>query len=141
MKRRIEKIGINRWCLVVLTFMLTAPFLFTQGCDKGDFEKQTFKTEYQAVLLANGMYYFGKIEKINSRYIELKDVYYVRTFQNPETKQPDNKLFAKSKDLHLPDRMFINANQVILIEPVSPDSKIAQLMKGDKSQAGGAMTK
>ena len=47
---------------------------------------------------------------------------------NPETKQVSNVLVKRGKELHGPDRMYLNANQIIFVEPVGSASKVAQLI-------------
>jgi hypothetical protein len=77
----------------------------------------------------NGQYFFGKMEKTGSAYPVIKNVYYVRQQMNPETKEMKSTLFKRSLEAHAPDMMYINANSIAFIEPVSPNSKVAQLIK------------
>lgn len=93
-----------------------------------------FETPYQAVLLANGNAYFGKLEGYGTRFPVLTDVFYVQPTTNPETKQTVNVLVKRGKEMHAPDRMYLNPSQVILVEPVGPDSKVAQLIAEQKKQ-------
>lgn len=58
----------------------------------------------------------------------LTDVYYIVTETNPETKQSNNVLVKRGKELHEPDRMYLNPNLVMFVEPVGPNSKVAQLI-------------
>lgn len=122
--------------------LLMAAFLF-QGCDlnKSDPKKEDFKTEYQGVLLVNGTGYFGKIEKIGPRFIEMTDVHYVHNQQNTETKEMQSILIKRGKEWHGPDRMHINLNQVVVIEPVAPDSRLANMIKEIKTKSDGAVKK
>jgi hypothetical protein len=89
--------------------------------------KAQFNTEYQAVLLNNGLAYYGKIEKMGSRYVEMSDVHYVQSGVEQKTKKQTNVLLKRGKELHGPDRMIINADHVVFIEPVDPNSKLAAL--------------
>ena len=93
-----------------------------------------FDTPFQAVLLTNGSVYFGKLENYGTRFPVLSDVYYVQSTVNPETKQTTNILVKRGKELHSPDRMYLNPNQIILVEPVGPSSKVAQLITESKSK-------
>jgi hypothetical protein len=52
----------------------------------------------------------------------MTEVYYVVTQTNPETKQANNILVKRGKELHEPDRMYLNPSQIILVEPVDPGS-------------------
>jgi hypothetical protein len=93
-----------------------------------------FETPYQAVLLANGQAFFGRLENIGSSYPVLKDVYYVQTQVHPETKQVTNTLVRRGGELHGPDRMVLNASHIVLIEPVTENSQIAKLITELKKQ-------
>ena len=81
------------------------------------------ETPYQAILLANGQAYFGKIESLASRFPVMTDVHYVQTQVNQETKQTTNVLVRRGKEWHAPDRMILNASQIVLIEPVTEFGK------------------
>ncbi len=87
-----------------------------------------FATPYQAVLLTNGAVYYGKLSGYGTRNPTLTDVFYVMSKTDPETKQVTNMLVKRGKELHGPDKMYINANQIVMVEPVGPDSKVAQLI-------------
>jgi hypothetical protein len=87
-----------------------------------------FPTPYQAVLLSNGSVYFGHLQGYGGRQPVMIDVYYVVTQTNPDTKQTNNILVKRGKELHEPDRMYLNPNQIILVEPVGTSSKVAQLI-------------
>ena len=77
----------------------------------------------------NGSVYFGHLQNYGSRDPILVDVYYVVSQTNPETKQTSNVLVKRGKELHAPDRMYLNPSQILFVEPVGVDSKIAQLIK------------
>lgn len=87
-----------------------------------------FTTPYQAVLLTNGSVYFGHLEGYGGHNPVLTDVYYIVTQTNPETKQSNNVLVKRGKELHEPDRMYLNPNQLLFVEPVGPNSRVAQLI-------------
>jgi hypothetical protein len=87
-----------------------------------------FTTPYQAVLLTNGSAYFGKLEGYGSPHPVLTEVYYIVTQTNPDTKQNNNVLVKRGKELHEPDRMYLNPQQILCVEPVGPNSKVAQLI-------------
>ena len=91
--------------------------------------KVAFTTPYQAVLLVNGSVYFGHLQNYGSRHPILVDVYYIVSQTNPETKQTSNVLVKRGKELHAPDRMYLNPSQILFVEPVGVDSKVAQLIE------------
>lgn len=91
-------------------------------------------TPYQAVVLSNGSAYFGKLEGLGSAYPVLREVFYVQSVTNPETKQVSNILVKRGKEWHAPDRMILNASMIVFIEPVTPGSRVAQLISEAKNQ-------
>jgi hypothetical protein len=94
----------------------------------------TMTTPYQAVLLSNGSAYFGHLEGLGTTYPVLHDVFYVQSVTDPQTKQVNNVLVKRGKEWHAPDRMILNANMIVLVEPVSTGSRVAQLISQAKSQ-------
>ena len=86
------------------------------------------KDQFYAVLLNGGQLYFGKLEGLGTQYPVLTEVFYVQSRQDPETKQLSNILVKRGKEWHAPDRMIINASQIVLIEPVTAGSRVAQLI-------------
>jgi len=91
-------------------------------------------TPYQAVLLTNGSAYFGQLGGLGTPYPVLRDVFYVQSAQDPQTKAVSNILVKRGKEWHSPDRMILNANMIVLVEPVSPTSRVAQLIAQAKNQ-------
>ena len=87
-----------------------------------------FSTGYQAVLLSNGSVYFGHLQGYGSSQPVLTEIYYIATQTNSETKQSNNVLIKRGKELHEPDRMYLNPQQILFVEPVGPNSKVAQLI-------------
>ena len=94
----------------------------------------TMTTAYQAVLLSNGSAYFGRLEGLGTPFPVLRDVFYVQSSQDPQTKQVSNILVKRGKEWHAPDRMILNANMIVLVEPVNPTSRVAQLISQAKNQ-------
>ena len=88
--------------------------------------------KYYAVLLSNGSVYFGKLEGLDTPYPVLKEVYYVQSMSNPETKSVSNILVRRGKEWHGPDRMILNEKAIVFVEPVGADSKVAQLIAESK---------
>jgi hypothetical protein len=87
-----------------------------------------FSTPYQAVVLSNGAVFYGKLTGYNSRHPELTDVFYIVSKTDPNTKQVSNILVKRGKELHSPDRMYLNPQQIVFVEPVGTSSKVAQLI-------------
>ena len=91
-------------------------------------------TPYQAVLLSNGSAYFGQLEGLGTPFPVLRDVFYVQSSQDPQTKAVSNILVKRGKEWHAPDRMILNSNMIVLVEPVNPTSRVAQLIAQAKNQ-------
>lgn len=87
-------------------------------------------TTYEAVALTNGQLFFGRLDTADDagNYLDLRDVFYLQTRQNPETKAVANVLVKRGGEAHQPDRMIISRQQVLLIEPVKAESQIGQLI-------------
>jgi hypothetical protein len=113
------------WFLAAIV-VIVAAFMFVKDTRPGP--AATFSTPYQAVLLTNGSAYFGKLEGYGTPRPVLTEVYYIATQTNPETKQSTNVLVKRGKELHEPDRMYLNPNQILCVEPVGEKSKVAQLI-------------
>jgi hypothetical protein len=90
-----------------------------------------FATPYQAVLLTNGSVYFGHLSGYGGHAPILTNVYYVVSQTNPETKQVNNVLVHRGKELHEPDRMYLNPQSIVFVEPVGTNSKVAELIAQD----------
>lgn len=121
--------------LVAIAVVLGAALLATSACgDRGRATAPELSTQYQAVLLVNGQAYFGKIEKLGSPYVVLRDVHYVQSRVDPQTKATSNVLVKRGKEWHGPDRMILNAEHILLIEPVGPDSTVAKLIEELRKQ-------
>lgn len=93
-----------------------------------------FATPYQAVLLINGSVYFGHLQDYGTAHPVLVDVYYVVSQVDPATKQVSNSLIKRGKELHGPDRMYLNPDQIVFVEPVGANSKVAQLIAEQEAQ-------
>jgi hypothetical protein len=131
---------VSRGNSVILTVIISALVAMVMGGVTAYFSQHVFHgkvvltTPYQAVLLNNGSAYFGKIEGLGTPYPVLKEVYYIQSRQNPENKQVMNVLVKRGNELHGPDRMVLNANDIVFIEPVGPNSRVAQLIAEQKGK-------
>jgi len=119
----------------VSSLLLVALVTALAGCS-GHREKgpQINPSAYSAVLLDNNQVYFGKLDKADTAYPVLTDVYYIQSQVNQETKAVTNILVRRGSEWHGPDRMYLNARHILLIEPVGPGSKVSQLIEADKNK-------
>jgi hypothetical protein len=119
----------------VWTCSLLALLLVGVGCRNLDKTPEVPKLDskkYYAVLLSNGSVYFGQLEGFGSPYPVLTDVYYVASNVNKDTKEVNNALVKRGKEWHGPDRMILNEKNIVFIEPVGLDSRVAKLIEESK---------
>ena len=116
--------------LIFATLVLTLTALLLQGCS----DTPKFSSEYQAVFMDNGQVFFGKIENTGGTYARLKEVFYIGRQASPDGKDVQNILVKRGNEWHGPDYMYINKEHIVIIEPVSPSSRVAQLIKEAKNQ-------
>lgn len=102
---------------------------------QADVAPPTFDTTYQAVLLDNGLSYYGKLSRLNTPYPLMTDVYYIVRNVDPKTKQVSFKLVKRGNELHAPTETYLNAKHIVMIEPVGANSQVARLIA--ESQATG----
>ena len=91
-------------------------------------------TPYQAIQLSNGAAYFCKIEGLGTQYPVLREIYFIQSHQDPETKKVTNTLLKRGSEWWQPDRMIVNASNIVFVEPVEPNSRIAQLIAQEKQK-------
>jgi hypothetical protein len=127
-------IGILQIIWTIAALMVIAVGVVYLAARRGDGAEVKFLTPYQAVLLTNGSVYFGQLEGYGGANPVLSKVYYIVTQTNTETKQTNNILVKRGKELHEPDRMYINPRQILFVEPVGVNSKVAQLIKEQGGQ-------
>lgn len=115
--------------VTVLLALLAAP-LGLMGCGASDLD---FPTEYQAVYLDNGQVFFGKISETGSPFPLLREVFFVQTQMDREKKESKNLLIRRGSEAHGPDFMRLHLRHIVVIEPVAPDSRVAQLIREAKA--------
>ena len=92
------------------------------------YDKQEFinSDAYQAIFLTNDQIYFGHLKNINSDYLILSDVYYVKIDQSGAGQLV--KLGAGEP--HGPqDKMIINQDQVLFWENLKFDSQVVKTIQ------------
>jgi hypothetical protein len=121
---------------IVLLFSATiviaalATLLYLGGSKEGDFID---KDKQQAVFLTNGQVYFGKVNSVTSKYVDLRGVYYLNVNQQVQPSQKDQKaqssitLVKLGCELHGPtDQMLINREQVTFWENLKDEGQVAK---------------
>ena len=91
------------------------------------------KDKFQAVFLNGGQVYFGKVTDLNSQYLSMNNIYYLRVNQQVQPEQAnsnnanDISLVKLGCELHGPqDSMVINREQVIFWENLKTDGQVAK---------------
>jgi hypothetical protein len=87
-----------------------------------------FDVPFQAVLLDTGLVYYGRISGLGDAYQILRDVYYIQSSTDPQTKQVNNVLIRRGNEFHAPDFTVLSARHIVMIEPVGANSRVAQLI-------------
>lgn len=139
-KRGLNWIKGVRLAQIVLLFSVTVlivavVWFLALGGGKNE-DSFVDKSKMQAVFLSGGQVYFGDINELNSRYMGLSNIYYLRVNQQV---QPDQSTSNNSNDvslvklgceLHGPqDTMIINRDQIIFWENLKDDGQVAKAVK------------
>jgi len=85
-----------------------------------------------ALALTNGSVYIGQFSGYENGMPVLRNVYYVHCEVDKDTKAVNNMLVKRGKEWHGPDKMFLNPQHILLIEPVNPTSRVADLVRASK---------
>lgn len=102
------------------------------------------KDQYQAVFLANGQVYFGKIKDMSDKQVSMTNIYYLQEQGQAQTEQPEQKdknntnqmsLTKLGKEVHGPeDNLYIERSQVLFWENLTPDSQVVKSIKNSEKQ-------
>ena len=96
--------------------------------DKNDFIDSD---AYQAIFLTNDQTYFGRLKNINSSFLLLSDVYYVKL----NTEGTGQMIKLGAIEPHGPkDTMIINKDQVLFWENLKFDSQVVKTIQNIQSQ-------
>lgn len=139
-KKALHKLKSNRPSLVLgvvfsASLLILVVAIILGLSTKSSENSYVDKKDYQAVFLNGGQVYFGKINALNDRYIDLSDIYYLNTNdQNgqsaSQSTQPNLSLVKLGCELHGPrDQMVINREQVMFWENLKNDSKVSTAIK------------
>ena len=126
----------SKWLFITLAFLLgillgivvTKQSGFVTSLLPGAASRNVPKDQYVAVFMTGGELFYGKIEGLETPFPVLSNVFYIQSHQDPSTKQVSNTLVKRGREEHGPDRTFLNASQIIFIEPVGKSSRVANLI-------------
>jgi len=110
-------------------------YLFIGGTNEKQ-SKFVQNDKMQAVFLNGGQVYFGDIKTLNSSYMRLTNIYYLRVNQQVQPNQTntqqnnDISLVKLGCELHGPvDEMLINSDQVTFWENLKNDGQVAKAVE------------
>jgi hypothetical protein len=125
---------ISSILLISVALLVAAVAIYistSSGKSEGEYVN---KDKFQAVFLNGGQVYFGKIRTLNSQYITVDNIYYLRV--NQQATQGTDAAAASDQDislaklgceLHGPeDEMVINREQVTFWENLKDDGQVAK---------------
>ncbi|OGM96492.1 MAG: hypothetical protein A3B86_00335 [Candidatus Yanofskybacteria bacterium RIFCSPHIGHO2_02_FULL_38_22b] len=132
-KKDVPIIIVSLVAVGLIASIIGTPFLIDylkyDSYDKDDFIDPN---TYQALFLTNNQTYFGSLANINSDYLVLSDVYYVKV--NEET--GEGRLVKLGPlEPHKPNgSMIINKDQVLFWENLNFDSSVLKTIQQNMKQ-------
>jgi hypothetical protein len=86
--------------------------------------------EYQAVFLANGQIYFGRLTAPGGDFYYLRHVYYLQQQQSPQGGKTVRSTLTKlGGEIHGPeDEMVINRSQILFVENLKPSGQVSKVI-------------
>ena len=133
-----EKNSGGKWVfigVVVLLMIVSAGFYFFPKHPSSDALSQLqsgsqTSSAYQAVFLDNGQVYFGKLDRTNSDFYALTDVFYLKAGAAGIDQTANVALSKLGFEAHGPtDRMELNKSHILFIEDMKSDSKVVQAIQ------------
>ncbi len=123
----IVYIGLLFCVTIIIAGVITSLIL----SDNNKEDKYVDKNKLQAVFLNNGQVYFGNVTALNSDYMKLNNIYYLRVNQQvqpgQQANQNDVSLAKLGCELHGPqDQMIINRNEITFWENLKDDGQVAK---------------
>lgn len=128
------KAGLIALLIVTAVLVVAAAYLLVSA-KHGNREAQAVnKDKFQAVFLNGGQVYFGKVEDLNSKFLRLNNIYYLRVNQQVQPGQEnsvnDVSLVKLGCELHGPtDEMLINREQIIFWENLKTEGQVAKAIE------------
>ncbi len=140
---RVAQVGL----LFLITILVVAVVAFVAlGGGKSSESGYVDDKKLQAVFLNGGQVYFGNIKDLNSKYLSMNNIYYLRVNQQVQPNQStsttnsnDISLVKLGCELHGPtDSMVINREQVIFWENLKDDGQVAKAVAEYQKSNPGA---
>jgi hypothetical protein len=142
--RKSSKFQGNKWvkigyvaflaAIAILILAVVLSVVFAKDNTSSNEKAFVKNDKFQAVFLNGGQVYFGKITDLNSKYVNMNNIYYLRVNQQVQPDQAnkpasanDVSLVKLGCELHGPeDSMVINREQIIFWENLKTDGQVAK---------------
>lgn len=117
---------------LVVILLVAAIIVVAAGNKTNDEYSYVQTSKLQAVFLNTGQVYFGNLQKINSNYYVLTNIFYLQTSNSSGSSSSSSSnsnvtLVKLGCELHRPyDQMVINSSQVTFWENLQPGGQVAQ---------------
>lgn len=125
--------------LIAIAILLLAMVLSIAFAKNNEYKEKKYvnNEQLQAVFLNGGQVYFGHISDLNSKYLTLNNIYYLRVNQQVQPEQQnaqpganDISLVKLGCELHGPeDIMVINREQIIFWENLKTDGQVTKAVE------------
>lgn len=128
----MERSSVILLFAIAIIILAIAALTFFGGNSESHLVK---KGKYQAVFLNNGQVYFGNIQDLNNKFINLDNIYYLQTnsSNSSTTSSSSNSNVSLVKlgcELHAPfDQMVINRDQVLFWENLQDGGQVVKAIK------------
>lgn len=127
------------------TVVLVGVLLYSVLSSNSSQSSYVDNSELQAVFLNGGQVYFGNIKNLNSQYMRLVNIYYLRVNQTVQpngsttTNDQNVSLVKLGCELHGPtDQMLIENAQVVFWENLKPTGQVAKAVEAfEKANPNG----
>lgn len=125
----LERSSVLLLFSIAIIILAIAALTFFSGNTES---KAIKKNAYQAVFLNNGQVYFGNIQSLSDKFIDLQNIYYLQTNNQNSSDQSSSSnnnvsLVKLGCELHAPyDQMVINRDQVIFWENLKDSGQVVK---------------
>ncbi len=87
-------------------------------------------TGYYAVFMAsNNVVLYGRLEHLDSEYVTLRDVHYIRSNVDRDKREVSNQIVRRSHEWHNPPETVLHTRHIMIIEPVAENSRVIGLIR------------
>ncbi len=127
--------GIKSLVFWVIGLCAFAIVFFTFGLSPASGFPKVEASKWQAVFLGNNQVYFGKLKDASATYLELSDVYYLKTATELEQNQSASNLnlIKLGGEVHGPeDTIHIPKSSVLFWENMKDTSRVVQTIQSTK---------